>query len=160
MISLNSLSYTGLKAKNNHKTFCFNCWKIADLQAHSVPLMARYELVDLLFLKNRENLTQIYCILLKSEHFDKLFCFWGEGPWDNILSNVGWRPNTCNFLKSVPRTENFRPWLQYQFICKIIFTCSSWTFNISAKASAIFPVWNAFWRNMAINLGVCRSSSA
>ena len=60
----------------------------------------RSALVDLLFLKNRENLAQIFEYIFSwSECFQfKSLLLGEEVPVDNILSNVGWRPNTRNSL--------------------------------------------------------------
>ena len=55
--------------------------------------------VDLLFLKNRENVAQIFeNIFSPSERFQFKSLLLVGGPWNNILSNVGWRPNTRNSL--------------------------------------------------------------
>ena len=56
--------------------------------------------VDLLFLKNRENVVQIFDrIFSRSQRFQFKSLLLGEGgPWDNIMLNVGWRPNTRNSL--------------------------------------------------------------
>ena len=59
--------------------------------------------VDLLFLKNRENVSQIfeytvYSLGVKRFQFKSLFLEEEEVPVDNIMSNVGWRPNTRNSL--------------------------------------------------------------
>ena len=62
--------------------------------------------VDLLFLKNSENVAQIFeytginYIFSRSERFQfkSLLLGGGGGPWDNILSNVGWRPNTVHVM--------------------------------------------------------------
>ena len=69
---------TGLKATNNRKT-------------------EKYFLLQLL--TNHENVTQILNILYcyRVNILTQIFAS-GGGPWDNILSNVGWRPNTRNSL--------------------------------------------------------------
>ena len=55
--------------------------------------------VDLLFLKNRGNVAQIFEYIFSwNERFQLKSLLPVGGPWDNILSNVGWRPNTCNYL--------------------------------------------------------------
>ena len=55
--------------------------------------------VDLLFLKNRENVAQIFGYIFSlSERFQFKSLLLGGGPWDNIFSNVGWRPNTVHVI--------------------------------------------------------------
>ena len=71
--------------------------------------VARYELVGLLFLKNRENVAQIFEYVVSERTFVEIFeyvvsertflsrVFGFEGSWNNILSDEGRRPITDNF---------------------------------------------------------------
>ena len=82
----------GLKATNNRNTEIYFLLQLLE-NSRSMSV------VDLLFLKNRENVTQIsniYCYRVNI--LTQIFASGGGGPWNNILSNVGWRPNTCNSL--------------------------------------------------------------
>ena len=64
---------TGLKATNNRKTemiFCFNCWKIADLQSYELCRSALFE-------KSWKCDSNLEYILLQS-CFNSNLCFWRE----------------------------------------------------------------------------------